>query len=74
MLVISRKMSQSIIINDNIEIIISDIGSDKVKLAINAPRDVRIFRKELLEVRQQNQQASEITSKKTVDLLKGLLK
>ena len=45
MLVLSRKINQSIVIGDNIEIMLVDIRGDQIKLGINAPRDVKIFRK-----------------------------
>lgn len=74
MLVISRKASESIMIGDNIEIIISEISSDKVKIAVNAPKEIPILRKELIELREQNQQASNVSQKQAVDILKNLLK
>ncbi len=74
MLVISRKTSESIMIGDNIEIIISEISSDKVKIAINAPKEIPVLRKELVELREQNQQASTVSQKQAIDLLKYLLK
>lgn len=74
MLVISRKPSESILIGDNIEIIISEISGDKVKLAINAPKDIPIMRRELVETAQQNQQANIKDVTKAVDALKNLLK
>ncbi|MCK9217309.1 MAG: carbon storage regulator CsrA [Firmicutes bacterium] len=49
MLVLARKKDESILIGDNIEIIITDITEDKVKIGIEAPRHMKIFRKELLE-------------------------
>lgn len=73
MLVISRKTSESILIGDNIEIIISDISNDKVKLAINAPKEITILRKELVETIEQNEQANTKDIKKAVDALKNLL-
>lgn len=63
MLVIKRKESESILIGDDIEIIISEISQDKVKLAINAPKDVKITRKELAETCEFNINASEQISK-----------
>jgi carbon storage regulator len=49
MLVLGRKINQSIIIGDNIEIVVVDIRKDQVKLGIKAPRDVAIYRKEIYE-------------------------
>ena len=43
MLVLSRKINQSIIIGDNIEIMLVDIRGDQIKLGINAPKNVKIF-------------------------------
>lgn len=58
MLVLSRKEKESLLFGDNIEIIIQSIDKDSVKIAIVAPKDVKIMRKELVEqVTLENQQA-----------------
>ena len=49
MLVLARKPNQSIMINDNIEIIIIEIKRDQVKVGINAPREIKVHRKEVYE-------------------------
>ncbi|MZQ85779.1 carbon storage regulator CsrA [Paenibacillus sp. 5J-6] len=54
MLILTRKKGQSIIINNNVEIIISAIDGDQVKIGINAPLDVNVLRKEVYEAVQQN--------------------
>ena len=48
MLVPSRKLGEKIYISDNICITVVDIDRGKIRLGIEAPRDVPIFRKELL--------------------------
>jgi carbon storage regulator len=48
MLVLSRKLGEKIFINDNICITVVDIDRGKIRLGIEAPRNVPIFRKELL--------------------------
>ena len=58
MLVLSRKINETIIIGDDIKVTLLGIEGDKVKLGIDAPRATRIFREELLEAtRSTNQQA-----------------
>jgi carbon storage regulator len=48
MLVLSRKLGEKIYISDNICITVVDIDRGKIRLGIEAPREVPIFRKELL--------------------------
>ena len=48
MLVLSRKLGEKIYINDNICITVVDIDRGKIRLGIEAPRDVPIFRQELV--------------------------
>ena len=62
MLVLQRKKNQSIIINDNIEVSVLEIGTDWVKLAFNAPKDVSILRKELIEAAKVNREAAKADS------------
>ena len=49
MLVLTRRRSESIIVGGNIEIIIVHISEKKVRLGINAPKDISINRKEVHE-------------------------
>jgi len=48
MLVLSRKLGEKIVIGDNISITVVDIDRGKIRLGIEAPRDVPIARQELL--------------------------
>ncbi len=49
MLVLSRQRDQSIMIGDDIEITIVDVRGDKVRIGINAPKEVAVHRKEVYE-------------------------
>jgi carbon storage regulator len=51
MLVLSRKLGEKIYIGDNICITVVDIDRGKIRLGIEAPRDVPIFRQELLPLK-----------------------
>lgn len=49
MLVLTRKTNQSIMIGDDIEITVLSVSGDKVRIGIAAPRDISVFRTEVLE-------------------------
>jgi len=71
MLVITRKEGESILIGDDIEITVSKVSDGSAKIAINAPRDMVILRKELYkEVQNENIESMKFT----IDLLKKLKK
>ena len=59
MLVLSRQKDESIIIGDDIEITIVDIRGDKVRLGINAPREVSVHRKEIYDAIQREIEAQD---------------
>ena len=61
LLVITRKKGESILIGDDIEISISKIEDGSVKLAIKAPKEMTILRKELYEeVQNENKEATKM--------------
>jgi carbon storage regulator len=56
MLVLTRKSNQSIMIGDDIEVSVLSIMGEKVRIGIQAPRDVPVFRKEVyLEIQAERQ-------------------
>lgn len=59
MLVLARKVGQSIVVNDNVEILVIEVRGDQVRLGIEAPRSIPVHRKELLEqIRAENIKAA----------------
>jgi carbon storage regulator len=59
MLVLTRKSNQSIMIGDDIEVSVLAIVGEKVRIGIQAPRDVPVFRKEVyLEIQDERAQAA----------------
>ena len=57
MLVLHRKKGESLIINDNIRITILDISGEKVKIAVEAPKEIPILRSELVNAAEANKEA-----------------
>lgn len=58
MLIVTRKINESILINENIEITIIKASKDKVKIGISAPKEINVARKELVETKKLNIEAS----------------
>jgi len=55
MLVLARRSNESIMIGDEIEVVVIDIKGDQVKLGIKAPKKVTVHRKEIYdEIKQEN--------------------
>ncbi|MFZ9669844.1 MAG: carbon storage regulator CsrA [Solirubrobacterales bacterium] len=61
MLVLTRKVEESILIGDDIEIMVLGVSGDKVRIGINAPREIEVFRKEVKDARDHDGAASEAT-------------
>ncbi|TWT90570.1 hypothetical protein Mal64_09640 [Pseudobythopirellula maris] len=55
MLVLSRKKNESIVINDDITIVVVEIRGDKVRLGIEAPKEVPVHRSEVYDAIQRSQ-------------------
>ena len=61
MLILTRKVNQKLIINDNIEVVILESYKNTVKIGVNAPNNVQIYREEIYnEIKKSNKQAQNI--------------
>lgn len=59
MLVLTRKIDESIIIGDNVKITVVDVRNDQVKIGISAPREIPVHREEVyLEIQAENRRAA----------------
>lgn len=73
MLVLTRRTEESVVIGDNIVVTVLGVEGEKVKLGIDAPRDVTILRRELLNIiEQQNRMADKLASLPETPALRGL--
>jgi carbon storage regulator len=71
MLVLTRKKGEKITLGDEIEIEVISIENGKVRLGIKAPRDLKIFRTEVLEqVKEENKEALTVN----IDVLNNFIK
>lgn len=70
MLVLSRKSNQSIMIGEDIEVVVIEAKDGIVKIGINAPRSVKVYRKEVFdEIKCENKEALSAD----LDMVKKLL-
>ena len=75
MLALSRKVNESIMLGNDIEVTVLEIKGDQVKIGIKDPKNVSIFRKEIyVQIEEENKKAAEQTAdretiEKTLDTL-----
>ncbi|RME89574.1 MAG: carbon storage regulator [Candidatus Hydrogenedentota bacterium] len=70
MLVLARKLNESIVIGENVEIVVIEIKGDQVKLGIKAPRDIPVYRGEIFEeIQKENLEAAKTLPPENVDEL-----
>ncbi len=62
MLVLSRKKNESIVINNDITIVVVEIRGDKVRLGVEAPREVPVHRREVYDAIQRSQQIDDTSN------------
>ena len=61
MLVLTRKLQQSIVIGDELEVVVLEIRGEQVRIGIKAPKNVTVHRKEIYDqIQEENRGASEV--------------
>lgn len=72
MLALSRKKGEALVINNNVEITVLEIKGEQVKLGINAPKEVPVYRKEVyVQIQDANKAAISVDG---LEALQSLLK
>lgn len=75
MLALTRRVGERIVIGDNVVITIVDIKGDSIRLAIDAPREIKIYRGEIFDaIAAENKEAAVPQIPAAFDALKGLYK
>ena len=75
MLVLTRKPGQSIVINDNIEVTILEVKGEAIRIGIEAPKNVTIYRHEIYEeIRKENQKTAQQSSLEDISIALDMLK
>ncbi|EGO62282.1 carbon storage regulator CsrA [Acetonema longum] len=75
MLALTRKIGERIVIGDEIVITVVDVKGDNIRLAIDAPKDVKIYRGELYDaIAAENKQAATTLQREDLGLLKQFRK
>lgn len=73
MLALSRKVGESLVIGSNVEVTILEVKGEQIKIGINAPKSVSVYRKELyLQIQEANKEA--LNQDVTPEALEALLK
>jgi carbon storage regulator len=61
MLVLTRKLHQSIVIGDGIEVVVLEVRGEQVRIGIKAPKNVAVHRKEIYDqIQEENRSSAEV--------------
>jgi carbon storage regulator len=72
MLILARRIGESIVIGDQVEVSVVDIKGDQVKLGIAAPRSVPVFRREVYQAIQEENRRAAVAQPGSLPRLEGL--
>jgi len=72
MLILTRKPNESVMIGNDVEVVVLEVKGDQVKIGIRAPREISVYRKEIYEnIQRENIEASKVDTK-ALDKLRKL--
>jgi carbon storage regulator len=74
MLILARRIGESIMVGDQVEISVVDIKGDQVKLGIKAPSQVKVYRREVYAAIQEENRAAAAASPGNLPVLDELMK
>jgi carbon storage regulator len=74
MLILSRKLNEKIMIGDDVSISIIEIRGDQVKLGVDAPRSVKVFRREVFDAIMEENLAAVDSNTQLPDVNLGVLR
>lgn len=75
MLALTRKVGERIVIGDNIVLTVVDIKGDSIRLGIEAPKEIKIYRGEIYDaIAAENQQSAQPVDLSKMEFLKGITK
>lgn len=73
MLALTRRIGETIVINDNIVITVVNVQGDNIRLAIDAPKEIKIYRGEIYNsIVEENKQAAVLSKIDVLEILKGI--
>lgn len=72
MLILSRKTNEKICIGENITLTIIEVRGDQVKIGVDAPKDVKVFRHEVLQAIQSENKAAAVEGSKALTALSSI--
>lgn len=72
MLILSRKTNEKICIGDNITLTIIEVRGDQVKIGVDAPKDVKVFRHEVFQAIQTENKAAAVADSSALTALSSI--
>lgn len=72
MLILSRKTNEKICIGENITLTIIEVRGDQVKIGVDAPKDVKVFRHEVFQAIQSENKAAAVANSSALTALSGI--